>query len=275
LVARGRTTDFNPTFPQAVIDRALERDAALNSAEYLVEWRSDLEAFVSREVVKGCVDAGVYERMPVDHTRYFSFVDPAGGSGTDSMTLAVAHRHDSNIVVLDALREWRPPFNPADVISEASELLKSYRVGRIYGDRFAGEWCRQPFREADIAYEISERSKGDLYVNFLPLLNAGRVRLLDHQRLIGQLCSLERRTSRGGRDSIDHPQGAHDDVCNAVAGVVAVAKRGSYPSDLSWVSNSDSAAEAAAAAERFQRDRFQSHLLATGGCWRAPWWQRW
>jgi len=28
LVARGTTTDFNPTFPQAVIDRALERDAA-------------------------------------------------------------------------------------------------------------------------------------------------------------------------------------------------------------------------------------------------------
>jgi hypothetical protein len=74
LVARGRTTDFNPTFPQAVTDRALERDAALNAAEYLVEWRSDLEAFVSREVVKSCVDAGVHERMPVDHTRYFGFV---------------------------------------------------------------------------------------------------------------------------------------------------------------------------------------------------------
>jgi hypothetical protein len=116
------------------------------------------------------------------------------------MTLAVADRQDSNIVMLDALREWRPPFNPADVIGEASELLKSYRVGRVYGDRFAGEWCRQPFREAGVAYEISAQSKGDLFINFLPLLNANRVRLLDHQRLIGQLCSLKRRTSRGGRD---------------------------------------------------------------------------
>jgi hypothetical protein len=198
LVVRAATRDFNPTFPQAVIDRALERDAALNAAEYLVQWRSDLEAFVSHEVVKACVDAGVYERAPVDRMRYFAFCDPAGGSGTDSMTLAIAHRQDSNIVVLDALREWRPMFNPADVISEASELLKSYRIAKIFGDRFAGEWCRQPFRDVLISYEISAQNKRDLYINFLPLLNAGRVRLLDNQRLIGQLCSLERRTSRGG-----------------------------------------------------------------------------
>ena len=31
---------------------------------------------------------------------------------------------------------------------------------------------------------------------------------------------LERRTSRGGRDSIDHAPGAHDDLPNAVAGVL-------------------------------------------------------
>jgi hypothetical protein len=102
------------------------------------------------------------------------------------------------------------------------------------------------------------------------------VRLLDHQRLIGQLASLERRTTRGtGRDVIDHPQGAHDDVCNAVAGVVAVAKRGTYPSDLSWVSNSDSAAEVAAAAEQWQQERFRSHVLYHSGYFNFPLLRRW
>jgi hypothetical protein len=55
------------------------------------------------------------------------------------------------------------------------------------------------------------------------LLNSGRVELLDHKRLVAQLCGLERRTARGGRDSIDHPPGAHDDIANAVAGAIAVA----------------------------------------------------
>ena len=38
-----------------------------------------------------------------------------------------------------------------------------------------------------------------------------------------QITSLERRTVRGGRDSIDHAPGAHDDVANAVAGAVVIA----------------------------------------------------
>jgi hypothetical protein len=36
---------------------------------------------------------------------------------------------------------------------------------------------------------------------------------------------LERRTSRGGKDSIDHPPGAHDDVANAMAGAMVIAFR--------------------------------------------------
>ena len=49
------------------------------------------------------------------------------------------------------------------------------------------------------------------------------VELLDHPGLIAQLSSLERRTTRFGKDSIDHPSGAHDDVANAAAGVLVLA----------------------------------------------------
>jgi hypothetical protein len=34
---------------------------------------------------------------------------------------------------------------------------------------------------------------------------------------------LERRTSRSGKDSIDHAPGGHDDLANAVAGVIDLA----------------------------------------------------
>ena len=56
-----------------------------------------------------------------------------------------------------------------------------------------------------------------------PLINSGRVELLDHPRLVAQLCGLERRTAWGGRDSIDHGPGGHDDVANAVAGALVAA----------------------------------------------------
>jgi len=36
---------------------------------------------------------------------------------------------------------------------------------------------------------------------------------------------LERRTARGGRESIDHPPGAHDDLSNAAAGALVIASQ--------------------------------------------------
>jgi hypothetical protein len=52
-----------------------------------------------------------------------------------------------------------------------------------------------------------------------------RVELLDLPRLTTQLCSLERRTARGGRDTIDHAPGAHDDIVNAAAGAIVAASQ--------------------------------------------------
>ncbi|MGA8610365.1 MAG: hypothetical protein WB760_01355 [Xanthobacteraceae bacterium] len=99
-------------------------------------------------------------------------------------------------------------------------MLKSYHITSVAGDRYAGESPREQFRFAGITYEVAGKTKSDLYRDALPILNSGKVELLDHLRLIAQLCSLERRTARGGRDSIDHAPGGHDDVANSVAGVV-------------------------------------------------------
>jgi hypothetical protein len=69
-----------------------------------------------------------------------------------------------------------------------------------------------------------------LYLNLLPHLNSRTIRLLDHQRTVNQIASLERRTARGARDSIDHPRDQHDDVANAIAGLAfVVAQRPEVP----------------------------------------------
>ena len=57
----------------------------------------------------------------------------------------------------------------------------------------------------------------------LPLINSEAVDLLDSERLLYQLVMLERQASRGGKESIDHPKGGHDDVANAVAGALVMA----------------------------------------------------
>ena len=83
---------------------------------------------------------------------------------------------------------------------------------------FANVWPVEVFAKVGMTYEQNAEPKSTLYTNMLQLLNS-RVELLDEPRSIAQLCSLERRTARSGRDSIDHPPGGHDDLINAVAGV--------------------------------------------------------
>lgn len=155
--------------------------------------------------------------------RHEGYVDPAGGSGTDSMTLGIAHgelRDGHKVGVLDAVREARPPFSPETVVAEFAALLRAYGIARVVGDRYAGEWPREQFRKHGVAYEPSKRTKSEIYVDVLPLLNSARVELLDHPRLRAQLGGLERRTARGGRDTVDHPPGGHDDLANAACGAL-------------------------------------------------------
>jgi hypothetical protein len=210
LVWHAATRTMNSLVPQSVIDQAMERDPA--SAEYLAQFRCDVGEFLSREVVEACVSRGAHERAPISGVKYFGFADPSGGS-SDSFTLAVAHREDERIVV-DAIRERRPPFSPESVVAEFAGLVKSYRAG-LRGDRYAGEWPREAFRRHGVEYMVAGKDRSAIYVEALPLFNSGKVDLLDHQRCASQFCQLQRRTGRG-RDVIDHPPGGHDDVCNAV-----------------------------------------------------------
>jgi hypothetical protein len=223
LVARGATREFNATVPEEIINRALERDPAAAMTEWLGQFRDDIDGYVNREVVMACVSPGVYERPFVPGQRYSCFLDPAGGSGRDSMTLAIAHR-EKDVAILDAIREVRPPFSPDAVSADLADFVKSYRIHAVTGDRWGGEFVREQFKKRGLRYDISEKIKSDLYRELLPSLNSRRVDLLDNARVVSQLCSLERRTGRGtGRDVVDHPRGLHDDLANACAGALVLA----------------------------------------------------
>ena len=169
LVAKGSSRDFNATLPQSVIDRAYERDAAAASAEFGGEFRKDIDSPFNLEAVTAVVDRGVYERAPVRGVTYDAFADPSGGSA-DSFALSVGHTDRSNwqkpFVVVDAVREQRPPFNPSAVAEEFAGVLKSYNVTKVIGDKYAGQWVVEVFAKLSIKYEQSAAPKS----GFVPRL---------------------------------------------------------------------------------------------------------
>ena len=179
LVWQADTRTMNPTVPQNVIDRHMADDPARAGAEWLAEFRTDIEFFIDREAVEACVTPDMRERPPLRNIAYRAFVDPSGGRA-DAFTMAIAHYEAAKeTVVLDALREIRPPFAPEVIVAELSHLLKSYNVSAVQGDRYAGEWPVEQFAKFGVRYEPSAKPKSELYVDLLPYVNSRRIDLLD------------------------------------------------------------------------------------------------
>jgi hypothetical protein len=223
LVAQGASRIFNPSLSQATVDRAYARDAAAASAEYGGLFRSDIERFISADIVEAAVVPGRIVLPRCEGVSYVAACDPSGGS-SDSMTLAIAHMEGQR-AILDLVVERRPPFSPDEVTKEFAATIKGYGIASCQGDHYAGQWPRERFAVHGIDYVASSKTKSEIYLTMLPMLNSGRVELIDNARLVSQLCSLERKTSRVGKDSVDHAPGGHDDVVNAVAGALVLAER--------------------------------------------------
>jgi hypothetical protein len=174
---------------------------------------------------------------PLPGVQHRGFTDPSGGAA-DAFTLAIAHaeeRQGTHVAVLDFVAERRPPFSPDSVTAEYAQVLKSYAIKKVQADKYAGAWVVEAFGKHGITCVQSAEPKSDLYGNLLPLLNSGRVELLDHPRLQAQLLALERKTARGGKDSIDHPPSGHDDLANAVAGALVATVGAAEPGGIAWM----------------------------------------
>ncbi len=220
LVARAPSRTFNPKLPQRVIDRAMERDPVSAKCEYLAEFRSDCDLLFGRDVLEQCVVPNRIELPFRDqgNLRYVAGCDMAGGSGTDSACLSISHAEEG-VAVLDLVRERKPPFSPSQVIEEFAATIRAFDLHKVHGDKWASGFPAEIFAKHNVDYEPAEKTRSEFYRDFLPMVNSGLVELLDNPRLISQFASLERRVTRGGRETIDAAPGAgsHEDLANSAA----------------------------------------------------------
>lgn len=229
LYIQASSRQLNPTLDQEAIEEAMRDDPAAAQSEYLGLFRADLQTFLDDATVDAAIIPNRRELPRVPGCRYTAFCDPSGGR-SDSFTLAIAHQerktHDKpERIVLDCLRVIAPPFDPETTVESLCKTLTDYGISRVRGDAYAGQWTVAMFKKFKVDYRAAELSRSEIYLETLPLFTQGKVELLDVPLLRTQLLLLERRTRAGGRDSVDHPRGAHDDAANSAAGALWVASR--------------------------------------------------
>lgn len=178
------------------------------------------DAAFDAERVEDAVVANRIVLPPEPGTQYVAFCDLSGGGGDDA-TLAIAHEHNG-VAVLDCLIDQGPrtngTFSPEQTVEKFSGTSKAYGCSSVVGDRYAAQWPVQAFAKHGITYKPAELNRSQLYAAFEPLLNSGKVELLDHPKLMQQLVGLIRKSEK-----IDHASGDHDDHSNAAAGVLVSA----------------------------------------------------
>lgn len=206
LVAHGASRTFNKSLPQSVVDRALQRNPIAARAEYLAEFRSDLEGFVSLDTLRACTGQFA-ERAPVAGIRYTAGLDLASGSGEDLLGFAICH-HDaeSDKIVVDFVKEWTPPFSPTGVLAQVAELCRRFGgVETLVGDRYAYNFAREILRPLDLGFLVSEKTTSECFGELLPMPNAHEVEIPQHQVLLAQLGSLEMQTVLTRQDILRTP----------------------------------------------------------------------
>jgi hypothetical protein len=122
LIWKAPTRMMNPTIDRALIENALRNDPSAARAEWEAEWRDDFEQLFTEELLSGATVPGRLENPRIRGVDYYAFIDPSGGR-QDSFTLAIAHHEKDSRIVLDVLRERRPPFSPKEVVAEFSSVL--------------------------------------------------------------------------------------------------------------------------------------------------------
>jgi hypothetical protein len=224
LVVAGASELFNPTLDREVIARARQADPDAARAEWDGLFRDDISSFLSDDLIEAAVVRGrPLELPPREGTKYHGFVDASAGRH-DAFTICIMHREGERLVA-DVVRGHKPPFNPSTVAAEFAVLALEYRVGELVGDNYAPGWVEGAFRAAGCRYARSPLTRSELYLEGLPSFVRGLVQIPEHPVLIRELRLLERRTSRAGKDVVDHGAGGSDDYANVVFGAVRLATR--------------------------------------------------
>jgi hypothetical protein len=241
LFIKGPTTAFNPTIDPRIIEQAFADDPVSAAAEWGGEFREGVSDFIAPASIDAVTPGADYEPAApaIVKTRYpVAATDVSGGSGKDSFATAVAFFDpDLDKAVLAGVLETAGPYSPEAAIRQHAAFLLDFGVSTVVGDRYAGLWPVERWRQHGIDYQPASRDRSAIYTTFLPILNSQRCLLLRsdhamHDRMRSQFLTLERRAMPSGREQIDHPAraNAHDDVCLVCAhSIVLAAANGGRP----------------------------------------------
>ena len=160
LVAYATSRDLNPSLPQEEIDRELEKDPTRNRAEYLSEWRADVEGFIPRSVVEACV-ADCHE-LPPSPGNCYRLLCRRGVRRARTATASPSRSVTSSATASSPMpseRCARHSRRPRSSTPCCCRCARPTTSAASAGDNYAGEYPKELVRAVGISYEQAARTQ--------------------------------------------------------------------------------------------------------------------
>jgi hypothetical protein len=227
FVWRATSREMNPDLPEAYLARAKAKDPQAYLRHYEAQFIDAVSAFLPSESVDACVVRG-REHIPPSQAAgnvYAAALDQA--YKRDSFVLYIGHREPTGKVVIDRVREWVPargrPVVLKQVLPDLEAELAAYGLRHVVGDQYAGEPFRELLSEHGLFYAelpFTSASKLQIFNNLKAAITEEQIELLDHERSLRELRSLEATVTPSGNIKIEAPPGMHDDHADCLAVLV-------------------------------------------------------
>jgi hypothetical protein len=130
---------MNPTISEDLIRRELEKDPESARAEWLGQFREDLEAAFSLEQTEACIIRGQHEMPASKSISYRAFCDPSGDK-KDSFTLAIGYKTALQKPLLIISAHGKRRLIPRQWFRDPSPLRLRQRYGRQLRGRMASRY---------------------------------------------------------------------------------------------------------------------------------------
>jgi hypothetical protein len=219
LVAKATSKQTNPLLPQQVIDRAIQRDPAGARSEYLAEFRSDISAFIDRDVIERAIDRGIVTRPGQSTVCFLDAASGVGGAEGDRFAACWGHR-EGDLIVIDETFLKRPPFDASITFSDIAAICRQRGVTEIVSDAYSIGFVVAESNRHGLTHRRSDLDKSRLYLHALPNLTSNRVRLVDVPEIVEEFALLERKPGANGHDKVDARGNRPEDLANCCAGVI-------------------------------------------------------
>lgn len=218
---------MRPEMDQALLAEYRRADPEAFEREFICSFdAAGTERFFDAEQVTACVQEGLQGVPPQGpDTQYVAAVDPTGGSH-DWMTLTIVERLEDGSVRQCLAQGWDPTQIGAPTVHEIAReivgLVAPYGIRTVFGDIFGGAWVAEAFAAVGLEYE-TRGFNGPQKVQRASLLRelfaAGRIQLLDEPRQTRELREYEKKTTKTGQISVNHPMNndGSDDYLDSLA----------------------------------------------------------